>query len=66
MTWDKAKHACTLATPEFIYDGETFTVKEDQNMTNDMDGRWLGYYRNLRGFEYFGKLHNFTSIFFVL
>ncbi|XP_060597737.1 uncharacterized protein LOC132751574 isoform X2 [Ruditapes philippinarum] len=54
MTWDKAKDNCSLATPEFTYDGEIFTVKEDQNMTNDMDGKWLGYYRNMRGFEYFG------------
>ncbi|XP_060597734.1 uncharacterized protein LOC132751572 [Ruditapes philippinarum] len=58
MTWDKAKDNCTLATPEFIYDGEIFTVKEDQNMTNDMDGRWLGYFRNMRGFEYFGCIEH--------
>ncbi|XP_060589913.1 uncharacterized protein LOC132745107 [Ruditapes philippinarum] len=58
MTWDKANDTCTLATPEFINDGEHFTVKDNQNMTNDMEGRWLGYYRNMRGFEYFGCIKN--------
>ncbi|XP_060582435.1 uncharacterized protein LOC132738849 [Ruditapes philippinarum] len=58
MTWNRSKNACTLATPELVYDGKIFTVKEDQNMTNDMDGRWLGYYRNMRGFEYFGCFKN--------
>ncbi|XP_060569427.1 uncharacterized protein LOC132727857 [Ruditapes philippinarum] len=62
VTWDKANDTCTLATPEFIYDGEIFTVKEDQNITNDMDGRWLGYFRNMRGFEYFGCI-NYPGMF---
>ncbi|XP_060584841.1 uncharacterized protein LOC132740835 [Ruditapes philippinarum] len=62
MTWEKAKDNCMLATPEFIYDGEIFTVNDDQNLTNSMEGRWLGYYKNMRGFEYFGCI-NYPEMF---
>ncbi|XP_053390165.1 uncharacterized protein LOC128553081, partial [Mercenaria mercenaria] len=56
-TWKNPKPTCRMATPDIEYDD--FSIDIRQKLTHD--DLWLGYYRAMIGFEYFGCVKN-TSV----